>query len=147
MHTITEAASELNVSRKKIYNHIFKLGIVTIKDSKGNYIKDDDFELLKADVLKDVRERAEHIVERDRDMLGNNISDREYTDLKERIRFLQDQLIIKDKQIQDKDYQLNGLIQTNINFTKLLDHPKYIDVSKKPSIFKKIFNRINKDNK
>ena len=62
------------------------------------------------------------------------MSDREYTDLKERITSLEEQLKMrdgqfieqlqsKDEQIKTKDYQINGLIQSNFNFTKALNPP------------------------
>lgn len=146
MRTITQAAEELGVSRKKIYNDISKLNIDTNKDGKNNYISDDDFNSIKEYITKRAKERTKNVLERDRNMLGNNISDREYTDFKERIKFLEEQIQIKDQQLQSKDYQINGLIKSTFNLTQALNPPlEETAVSKeeikKSSWIKKIFKR------
>jgi DNA-binding transcriptional MerR regulator len=138
MRTITEAANELNVSRKKIYNYIAKLSIDTTKNSSGNYIKDEDFVTLKEQILlshnngvpldeRNVPEHEKDVPERNTDNI-HNLSNREYKDLKERIHFLEDQLKAKDMQLKDKDMQITGLIQSNINFSKALNPPKGDDL-------------------
>ena len=161
MRTITEAANELNVSRKKIYNYIAKLGIQTVKNSNGNFIEDKDFNKLKVeikasikeDVPEDVLERTRNVLERDRFMTGEHVSDREYSDLKERIEFLESQISVKDEQLQTKDEQIkakdgqiNGLIQSNFNFSKALLPPVNeqaitVEEPENKSWIKKIFKR------
>jgi hypothetical protein len=178
MKSITEASSELDVSRTKIYGLINKLNIKTKKISKNNLIEDIDFDNIKKIILderneltmysstsgtnKTPNERLKDVLDRDRNILYNKVSDREYTDLKERISFLEkqmktkdEQLTTKDVQIKEKDYQLNGLIQSNFNLTKSLSSSKTlniedelsvtdIDIKKngeKKSWFKKIFRR------
>lgn len=167
MRTITEASNELDVSRKKIYNYIKKLDIKTIKDSNGNFIEDKDFDKLKIEIkasIKDnnkdemtenVRERAKNVLERDRSIVMGKISDREYVDLKDRIMFLENQLGVKDKQIQVKDEQIrakdgqiNGLIQSNYNFSQaLLPPPEQaitVEEAPKESWIKRKFKRKRK---
>lgn len=149
MRTITQAADQLGVSRKKIYNEIDKLNIKTVKAGKNNYIEDADYFRIKATIsnTRDTevnvqRERLENVIERDRYVTGNNISDREYTDLKEMIESLKEQLKIKDEQIKSKDNQINGLIQSNLNFARLLNPPieeVATTVEPKKSFFSKIF--------
>ena len=155
MRTITQTAGELNVSRKKIYNEIENLSIQTQKDGRNNYLTDDDYERIKSRIWEqnsNTKERTKNVLERDRDMIGNNISDREYTDLKERISFLEDEIKIKNEQINAKDYQLNGLIQSNFAFSKSLPIPQNLkqdesvvtDIAtdtEKKSWFKRIFKK------
>ncbi|WP_035288613.1 hypothetical protein [Clostridium sp. KNHs214] len=78
-------------------------------------------------------------------MINGNLSDREYVDLKERISFLEKQLNIKDDQIQEKDFQINGLIQSTIKFYKTLKSgDEYVDVEenqKKESWISKLFRK------
>jgi hypothetical protein len=155
MRTITQTADDLNVSRKKIYNEIENLSIQTQKDGRNNYLPDDDFERIKSRIQEqngNTQERTKNVLERDRDMIGNNISDREYTDLKERISFLEDEIKIKNEQINAKDYQLNGLIQSNFAFSKSLPIPQNLNQdesavtdittdTEKKSWFKRIFKK------
>lgn len=161
MKTVTQAASELGVSRTKIYNEIEKLNINTKKVGKNNYIEDTDFEKIKEVVQSEMidveetfethetaQERLKDVLERDRNILYGNISDREYTDLKERITFLEEQIKVKDEQINAKDYQINGLIQSNFNFSKALASPVTeeavtMEEPKKLSWIKKIFKKSN----
>lgn len=161
MRTITQAAEELNVSRKKIYNEIEKLNIKTQKEGKNNYLIEDDFERIKVHIEKqtnNVQERLKNVSEHERDINRNNISDREYTNLKETISFLQDQLKakdeqlkIKDEQIKSKDYQISGLIQSTFNFSKMLNPPTEQALSnlekdeKKVSWFKSMFKKKSKE--
>jgi len=126
MRTITQGANELGVSRKKIYNEIKKLKINTKKESKNNYIEDKDFLAIKCDIQRQsenssdcAQKRLGNVLERDR----NAMTDREYVDLKERILFLQKQIEIKDDQLQVKNYQINGLLQNNLNMSKSLNLP------------------------
>jgi hypothetical protein len=126
MRTITQAANELGVSRKKIYNEIEKLNINTNKESKNNNIEDKDFLAIKCDIQGQTesssdcaQKRLGNVLERDR----NAMTDREYIDLKERILFLEKQIEIKDEQLQVKSYQLNGLLQNNLNMSKALNLP------------------------
>jgi hypothetical protein len=130
MRTITQVADELGVSRKKIYNEIERLKITTKKESKNNYIEDNDFIIIKNGIQEKMehssncaKERLGNVIERDRNVTGNGVSDREYNDLKERIVSLEEQIKIKDEQLQAKDYQINGLIQSNVNMTKFLNPP------------------------
>ena len=174
MKSITEASSELGVSRTKIYGLIHKLSIKTKKISKNNLIEDIDFENIKKFILDEQNKitentstsgtsqtsnkRLKDVLDRDRNILYNKISDREYTDLKERISFLENQMKAKDEQlntkdvqIKEKDYQLNGLIQSNFNLTKSLSSPKNINIEdetaitdvdvKKESWFKRVFQK------
>lgn len=156
MRTITQAAEELNVSRKKIYNELSKLKIETTKEGKNNYISDKDYMLLKERVTErktertqNTKTRMENILNRDRSMLIGNLSDREYVDLKERITFLEEQIKVKDKQLQDKDYQINGLIQTTFNLSKGLPAgndetaatTQVIHEDPKPSWIQKLFRK------
>jgi len=148
MRTITQAAEELKVSRKKIYNEIEKLNIVTTKEGKNNYISDEDYIKLKMRIkgqIEDTQERTRNVLERDRSMIGGNLSDREYVDLKERIGFLEEQINMKDQQIQAKDYQINGLIQSTFNLSKALKPADEVAVMKeeeeKTSWFSKIFKK------
>lgn len=155
MRTITQAAEELNVSRKKIYNEISKLKIKTTKEAKNNYISDKDFKKLKERIEEqqeqnvDTKSRINNILERDRSMLIGNLSDREYIDLKERIHFLEEQIKVKDKQLQDKDYRINGLIQTSFNLSKRLPTGddetaatrEILEEDPKPSWLKKLFRK------
>lgn len=128
MRTITQVADELEVSRKKIYNEIQRLKIVTIKESKSNYIEDKDFLVIKNYIQEQdnntnsAKERMRNVLERDRE-LRNGMSDREYTDLKERIASLEEQIKNKDEQLQARDNQINGLIQSNFNLTRALNPP------------------------
>lgn len=126
--TITQAAKELNVSRKKIYNEIEKLKIQTEKEGKNNYISNDDFKLIEERIeeqteeyIDNTQERTKNVLERDRSMIGGTLTDREYVDLKERISFLEEQINTKDEQIKVKDYQLNGLLQSTFNLSKALN--------------------------
>lgn len=148
MRTITQVADELGVSRKKIYNEIEKFSIKTIKEGKSNYIEDKDYFRIQASINahKDItgvsqKERLENVLERDRYTTGNNISDREYTDLKERIMSLEEQIKIKDDQIKAKDNQINGLIQSNINFAKALN-PPLEEVAATVEVKKRFFNKL-----
>lgn len=171
MKSITETSSELGVSRTKIYGLINKLNIKTKKISKNNLIEDIDFETIKNFILDEQNgltqnsstsgtsqtsnERLKDVLDRDRNILYNKISDREYTDLKERICFLENQIKATDVQIKEKDYQLNGLIQSNFNLTKSLSSPKNINIEdetavtdvdikknvKKESWFKRVFQK------
>lgn len=128
MRTITQAAEELNVSRTKIYNEIKNLNIETKKEGKNNYLNEDDFKRIKTHIeeqnANSTQERMKDVLERDRDMIGNNISDREYTDLKERISFLESELKIRNEELKARDYQINGLIQSNFNLSKALPSAK-----------------------
>ncbi|MGK0467576.1 hypothetical protein [Clostridium sp.] len=126
MRTITQAANELGVSRKKIYNEIEKLNININKKSKNNNIEDKDFLAIKCDIQGQTesssdcaQKRLGNVLERDR----NAMTDREYIDLKERILFLEKQIEIKDEQLQVKNYQFNGLLQNNSNMSKALNLP------------------------
>lgn len=126
MRTITQVANELGVSRKKIYNEIKKLEINTKKESKNNYIEDKDFLTIKCDIHGQAesssdcaQKRLGNVLDRDR----NAMTDREYIDLKERILFLEKQIEIKDDQLQVKNYQINGLLQNNLNMSKALNLP------------------------
>lgn len=98
-------------------------------------------------------------------MVGDNLSDREYTDLKERIHYLESQISIKDEQLKNKDNELievmkansnlinstNGLIQAQINFSKALNPPKEEEAAitieveqdkpKESTWFKKLFKK------
>lgn len=156
MRTITQVASELEVSRKKIYNEIEKLKIKTIKESKNNYIEDADFLMIKDNIEESkhssdcARERLRNVLERDRNVVENGIPDREYTDLKERILSLEDKINVKDKQLQAKDNQINGLIQINLNMTKALNPPAdeiaatvatVIESNIKKSFWSRVFNK------
>jgi hypothetical protein len=160
MRTITQAADELQVSRKKIYNEIKKLNVNTKKDSKSNYIQDKDFITIKYDIQekpqnnsKCAEERSGTVPERDRNVPERsrnvqwNITDREYTDLKERIFSLEEKIKIKDSQLQAKDHQINGLIQINLNTTKALNLPMdemattVIDPDNKKSFWSKFFGK------
>jgi len=140
MRTITQAAEELKVSRRKIYDENEKLGIKIIKEGRNSFITDADFLKISKDLKNhnemfgNVKERLDSVLERDRYTLNEKVTDREYTDLKERISFLEkqignkdenlkDQLKIKDEQIQAKDNQINGLIQSNFNLTRVLSPP------------------------
>jgi hypothetical protein len=127
MRTITQAAEELSVSRTKIYNEIKNLNIETQKEGKNNYLNEDDFKRIKIRIEEQnsssTQERTKNVLERDRDMIGNNISDREYTDLKERIAFLESEIKNKNEQLKSRDYQINGLIQSNFNLSKALPSP------------------------
>lgn len=145
MRTITQAAEELSVSRKKIYNEIERLNISTKKEGKNNYITDDDFNNIRQqieDENQSTQERTRNVLERDRSMIGGSLSDREYVDLKERIEFL-------EQQIKAKDFQLNGLIQISYNLSKPKELPAPDEVAvtqteekiKKASWIKKIFKR------
>lgn len=157
MRTITQAADELNVSRTKIYNEIKNLNIETKKEGKNNYLNEDDFKRIKVHIEEqngnNAKERIKDVLERDRDMIGNNISDREYTDLKERIAFLEGELKIRNEELKSRDYQINGLIQSNFNLSKALPSPMKesdpideaattkIENEEKESWFKKIFKK------
>jgi hypothetical protein len=128
MRTITQVANELVVSRKKIYNEIKNLKINTKKESKNNYVEDNDFLIIKCDIQEQTQnsskcaeERLKNVLERDRNVMDHKINDREYTDLKERIFSLEEKIKIKDGQLQAKDHQINGLIQINLNTTKTLN--------------------------
>ncbi len=142
MRTVTQAATELGVSRTKIYNEIEKLNIITKKVSKNNYIEDVDFEKIKEIVHGEmvetnktnetVQERLKDVLERDRNALYGNISDREYTDLKERIKHLEQQLEKKDQQIQD---QADSLIEAmKFNNTLLDTNNKLIETNSKLNV-------------
>lgn len=130
MLSITKAAEELGVSRTKIYTLINKLGIETKKVSKENRISNEDFERIKKIVLSEqdedeeieetANERMKEVINRDRNNVYNNVSDREYTDLKERIKQLEKQIDKKDQQIQDQAGQImeslkanSGLVESN----------------------------------
>lgn len=151
MRTITQVAEELGVSRKKIYSEVERLKIITKKDGKSNYIEDSDFIRIKAEI--EVRsgtnksvpaERLENVLERDRYVSEEHVSDREYTDLKERIKSLEEQLRVKDEQLKDRDMQINGLIQSNINFSKALMPPETaITVEEQPQQpwYKRVFKK------
>lgn len=78
-----------------------------------------------------------------RSMINGNLSDREYVDLKERISFLEKQLNIKDEQIQEKDFQINGLIQNRFKFYKTLKSgDEYVEKNqKKNSWISKLFRK------
>lgn len=153
--TITEAAKELNVSRKKIYNEIEKLKITTEKEGKNNYLSDDDFKLIEERIeeqteeyIDKAQERTKNVLERDRSMIGGTLTDREYVDLKERISFLEEQINTKDEQIKVKDYQLNGLLQSTFNLSKALNpsHSDEVAVTKdetRASWISKLFKRKN----
>jgi len=164
MRTITQVAEELKVSRRKIYDENGKLGIKTIKEGRNSFITDADFLKISRDLetykdtFSNVKERVGNVLERDRNIIYSNMSDREYTDLKERITSLEEQLKMrdeqfikqlqsKDEQIQTKDYQINGLIQSNFNFTKALNPPlEEVAVTKetkqvKQNIFSKLFRK------
>lgn len=156
MRTITQAAEELNVSRTKIYNEIKNLNIETKKEGKNNYLNEDDFKRIKTHIEEQnsnsTQERMRDVLERDRDMIGNNISDREYTDLKERISFLESELKIRNEELKARDYQINGLIQSNFNLSKALPSAKEdpienetaatdIKDEKKESWFKRMFKK------
>lgn len=150
MKTITQTAEDLGVSRKKIYNEIEKLNIQTIKDGKNNFLNDTDYIRIKEQIEEQqqcTKERIKNVLERDRDMIGNNVSDREYTDLKEQINFLKKQLDEKDEQLKAKDYQINGLIQSNFNFSKALNPPETsiseVDNSRS-GFFKNLFKSTKK---
>ena len=75
------------------------------------------------------------------------MTDREYTDLKERIFSLEEKIKIKDEQLQAKDHQINGLIQINLNTTKTLNSPMdemattVIEPDIKKNIWKRIFGK------
>lgn len=151
MRTITQAAEELGVSRKKIYNEIERLKINTIKEGKSNYINESDFERIKSVIV--IRsesnesvpsDRLRNVLERDRYVSGEHVSDREYTDLKERIQSLEEQLKIKDQQLNDRDLQINGLIQANINFSRALMPPETaitVQENKEKPWYKKVFRK------
>lgn len=152
MKTITQVAEELNVSRKKIYNEVERLNIKTTKEGKNNYISIEDYNRIKERIeeqnkerMQNNQERIKSVLERDRSMIRGNISDREYVDLKERISFLEGQLNIKDEQLQAKDFQINGLIQSNINISKSLQAPSVdlkTDIKEpKKSIFRKLLKK------
>lgn len=151
MRTITQAAEELGVSRKKIYNEIERLKINTIKEGKNNYIDESDFERIKSVIVirsesnKSVSsDRLKDVLERDRYVSGEHVSDREYTDLKERIQSLEGQLKIKDQQLNDRDLQINGLIQANINFSRALMPPETaitVQENKEQPWYKKVFRK------
>lgn len=128
MKSITKAAEELGVSRTKIYTLLKNSKIETKKVSKENLISDEDFEKIKKIVLNEsneqlnsdetnelVDERMKNILDRDRNNIYSNISDREYTDLKERIRQLEQQIDRKDKQIQEQSEQLIESLKANSN--------------------------------
>lgn len=78
-----------------------------------------------------------------RSMINGNLSDREYVDLKERISFLEKQLNIKDEQIQEKDFQINELIQSRFKFYKTLKSgDEYVEKNqKKNSWISKLFRK------
>lgn len=157
MRTITQAAEELNVSRTKIYNEIKNLNIETKKEGKNNYLNEDDFKRIKEHIEEQnghsAQERIKDVLERDRNMIGNNITDREYTDLKERISFLESELKIRNEELKSRDYQINGLIQSNFNLSKALPSAKEdnsvesetattdIKDEKKESWFKRMFKK------
>lgn len=123
MRTITKAADELGVSRTKIYSLIEKLSITTKRGSKNNLIEDSDYEKIKEIILSEksdaeetketdntngtIEERLKNVLNRDRNVLYGNVSDREYTDLKERITQLEQQIDRKDKQIQEQAHHIN----------------------------------------
>lgn len=149
MRTITQAAEQLNVSRKKIYNEIQKLNIETRKEGKNSYIPDDDFERLKARIREQMEEHAQstqertrNVLERDRSMIEGKLSDREYVDLKERIDFLEGQINIKDQQLQAKDYQINGLIQSTFNLSKALKSGDEVAATEEKEERASFFGRI-----
>ena len=121
-----QVTNELGVSKKKIYKDIEKLNINIKKESKNNYIEDKDFLAIKCDIkgqtensVDCAQKRLGNVLERDRKAM----TDREYIDLKERILFLQNQIEIKDEQIQVNNKQINGLLQNNLNMSKALNLP------------------------
>lgn len=177
-YTITKAAEELNVSRTKIYSLIKKLSIETKKVSKENLISDNDFKKLEEIILNEQYElneenntnqtnqttsRMKNVIDRDRNNIYGNISDREYTDLKERIKQLESQIDRKDQQIKEQSEQLieslkanSSLVESNkelsIINSKLnlmsINPPinessleSAIDKEEEPSWFKKLFKK------
>jgi hypothetical protein len=165
MRTVTQVAEELVISRKRVYSLIQKLSIKTTKDGRNNFIDDNEFERIKNEVINskgnNIKERLKNVLERDGYVTGDRISDREYTDFKEQITFLQEklkskdeqlkmrdeqfigQLQVKDEQIKSKDYQINGLIQSNFNFTKALN-PPFEEVAVTKEVRESLFSRIFK---
>lgn len=151
MRNITKASRELGVSRTKVYKEIKTLKIQSVKNGKNNLISDEDFYRIKDHIEAEneqqgnTSKRIKDVLERDRSMINGNLSDREYVDLKERISFLEKQLNIKDDQIQEKDFQINGLIQSTFKFYKTLKSgDEYVDVEenqKKNSWISKLFRK------
>lgn len=131
MLSITKAAEELRVSRTKIYTLINKLGIETKKISKENRISSEDFEKIKKIVSSEqetedtLNERMKEVINRDRNNIYNNVSDREYTDLKERIKQLEKQIDKKDQQIQDQSEQIMESLKAN---SSLVESNKELNV-------------------
>lgn len=120
MRTITKAAEDLGVSRTKIYSLIERLDIKTKRGSKTNRIEDADFEKMrqiildeKSDAENSPKERLNEVLQRDRNLLYNDVSDREYTDLKERIEQLEKQIDIKDQQLKEQSGQLTDAMKAN----------------------------------
>jgi flagellar capping protein FliD len=165
MRTITQVAEELVISRKRVYSLIQRLNIKTTKDGRNNFIENNEFERIKNEVINskdnNIKKRLKNVLERDVYVTGGGISDREYTDFKEQITFLQEklkskdeqlkmrdeqfigQLQVKDEQIKSKDYQINGLIQSNFNFTKALN-PPFEEVAVTKEVRENFFSRIFK---
>lgn len=155
MINITNASKELSVSRTKIYKEIERLKIKPIKKGKNNFISDDDFKQIKKHIVDETTvqnqydsnttERTKNVLGRDRSMIIGELSDREYVDLKERIQFLEEQIKTKDGQLQAKDFQINGLIQSNFNFSKSLTPGNEIAVTeeenKKDSWISRLFTK------
>jgi hypothetical protein len=130
MRTITKAAEELEVSRTKIYTLIDKLNITTKRGSKTNLIEDEDYIKIKKIILNEridtvgtidtnnetietdnktdetISERLKNVIERDRNNIYGNVTDREYTDLKERIQQLEQQIDRKDQQLQEQAHHI-----------------------------------------
>lgn len=180
MKSITKAADELGVSRTKIYTLLKNLDIETKKISKENLISDEDFKRIQEYVLNEQyeldkensdeikessdigKERIKGMIDRDRNMFYGKISDREYSDLKERIQQLETQIDRKDQQLKEKDVQLNESLKANtinsqLNFMIMKTLPQVsqadnvVEVSvdkaeakEHKSFLKRFWNRISK---
>lgn len=147
MRNITDAAEELSISRRTIYNRIEELNIKTIRQGKNSLLKDTDFEKIKehmqseapinathvnAHVNSRVKEHVKNIIAQDKNTEGY-VSLKEYEELKQklenlesylkksyldRIESLETQLKEKDKQIASNSDEIKGLI---INVKSSLD--------------------------
>jgi DNA repair exonuclease SbcCD ATPase subunit len=143
MRNITDAAEELSISRRTIYNRIEELNIKTIRQGKNSLLKDTDFEKIKERVKSEAPINAthvnDHVNEHVKTIIAQDKNTEQYVSLKEyeelkqklenlesslkksyldRIESLETQLKEKDKQIANNSDEIKGLI---VNVKSSLD--------------------------
>lgn len=134
VRNITEAAQELNISRRTLYNRIEELEIKTTKEGKNSYISDEDFNKLKERVNREITVDSTHVQEhvptRDehvnihermknilaKDHMEGYVSKKDYEELKSKLEALeieikksyQDRIESLENQLKEKDKQLTA---------------------------------------